>query len=82
LRFHTSTAKTAQEIHDMGLAEVARIEGRFQKEVLDVLNFKGTFTEFADSLKNDSSFFYEAKEELLEGYRQLKNSLLASLPQM
>eukprot|EP00931_Biecheleriopsis_adriatica_P077751 TRINITY_DN51256_c0_g1_i1.p1 TRINITY_DN51256_c0_g1~~TRINITY_DN51256_c0_g1_i1.p1 ORF type:complete len:592 (-),score=146.33 TRINITY_DN51256_c0_g1_i1:59-1834(-) len=80
LRFHTSTAKTAQEIHDMGLAEVARIEGRFQKEVLDVLNFKGTFTEFADSLKNDSSFFYEAKEELLEGYRQLVARINSKLP--
>merc|ERR1712226_1576068 len=43
LHFHTTTAKTAQEIHELGLQEVARIEFRFQRDVLDHLEFKGTF---------------------------------------
>jgi len=81
LRFHTTTAKTAQEIHDLGLQEVARIEARFQHEVLDILGFKGTFTEFAGSLKKDPTFFYTSEEELLAGYRALVEKITARLPE-
>jgi len=82
LRFHTTTSKTAQEIHDVGLKEVSRIEARFQKEVLDVLEFKGTFTEFAESLKKDTSFFYTSEEELLDGYRAMAAQIRERLPEV
>jgi len=81
LRFHTTTPKTAQEIHDMGLKEVARIEGRFQRDVLDVLAFKGSFTDFANGLKKDPSFFFESEEELLDGYRALVARINEKLPE-
>lgn len=81
LRFHTTTSKSAQEIHDMGLQEVARIEGRFQHEVLDVLGFKGKFSEFAESLKKDPTFFYTSEEDLLAGYRDLVKRITEKLPQ-
>jgi len=80
LRFHTTTQKSAQEIHDMGLQEVARIEGRFQKEVLDVLGFKGAFPEFADSLKADKAHFYDTEDALMEGYKALVDKITQALP--
>eukprot|EP00747_Dinoflagellata_sp_TGD_P165731 gnl/TRDRNA2_/TRDRNA2_187458_c0_seq1.p1 gnl/TRDRNA2_/TRDRNA2_187458_c0~~gnl/TRDRNA2_/TRDRNA2_187458_c0_seq1.p1 ORF type:complete len:629 (+),score=115.72 gnl/TRDRNA2_/TRDRNA2_187458_c0_seq1:88-1887(+) len=80
LCYHTTTSKSADEIHALGLSEVARIEGRFQKEVLDALGFKGSFTEFAESLKQDKSFFYESEDELLEGYRALVTRIREMLP--
>eukprot|EP00927_Polykrikos_kofoidii_P022347 TRINITY_DN20897_c0_g1_i1.p1 TRINITY_DN20897_c0_g1~~TRINITY_DN20897_c0_g1_i1.p1 ORF type:complete len:616 (+),score=119.60 TRINITY_DN20897_c0_g1_i1:60-1850(+) len=80
LRFHTTTAKTANEIHELGLKEVARIEGRFQSEVLDVLGFTGTFTEFAKSLKADPTWFYTSEQDLLDGYKALVANIEAELP--
>jgi len=64
----------------VGLQEVARIEGRFQHEVLDVLGFRGTFTEFAESLKKDPSFFFSSEDELVEGYRALVQRITEKLP--
>jgi len=82
LRFHTSTEKTPQEIHDLGLQEVARIEGRFQKEVLDVIGFTGTFKEFASSLKGDPSNFYTSEDDLIDGYRTLVEQIRELLPKL
>merc|ERR1719330_84396 len=81
LRYHTNTTKSAQEIHDMGLAEVARIEGRMQREVLDVLGFKGgSVAEFAATLKEDKANFWETEEALVEGYRALVAKITDMLP--
>jgi len=80
LRFHTTTLLSAQEIHDLGLQEVERIEGRFQKEVLDVLGFRGPFKEFADSLKADPANFFESDQALLDGYKALIGKIEEALP--
>lgn len=80
LKYHTTTSKTAEEIHEMGLREVARIEGRFQTEVLDAVGFTGTLVEFAEGLKKDSSMRYDSEEELLAGYRALMERIQAKLP--
>jgi len=80
IRFHTTTTKTAQELHELGLQEVARIEARFQTEVLDALDFKGTLPEFASSLKADPSNFYNSADELLAGYRTIVSDIEAVLP--
>eukprot|EP00928_Gymnodinium_smaydae_P012386 TRINITY_DN14498_c0_g1_i1.p1 TRINITY_DN14498_c0_g1~~TRINITY_DN14498_c0_g1_i1.p1 ORF type:complete len:617 (+),score=112.26 TRINITY_DN14498_c0_g1_i1:84-1853(+) len=82
LRFHTTTSKSAKELHDLGLAEVARIEGRFQKEVLDVVGFTGTFVEYAASLKADPAWFYTSEDELLAGYRSLVTEISSELPRL
>jgi len=80
LRFHTTTAKTAQEIHDLGLQEVARIEQRFQRDVLDRLEFKGTFAEFAESLKKNPAYFYTTGSDLIQGYRDIVDRIYEKLP--
>jgi len=80
LRFHTTTRKNAQEIHELGLQEVARIEGRFQKEVMDAVSFKGTFRQFADSLKADKSHFFDSEDALLDAYKELVGKIEQKLP--
>mmetsp|Transcript_7155 Transcript_7155/g.11613 ORF Transcript_7155/g.11613 Transcript_7155/m.11613 type:complete len:596 (+) Transcript_7155:39-1826(+) len=80
LKYHTTTNKTAQEIHDLGLSEVARIESRFQKDVLDALSFKGSFQEFVAELKQNKEFFYTSEEDLLSGYRELVSRINKKLP--
>eukprot|EP00933_Yihiella_yeosuensis_P073667 TRINITY_DN8238_c0_g2_i2.p1 TRINITY_DN8238_c0_g2~~TRINITY_DN8238_c0_g2_i2.p1 ORF type:complete len:575 (-),score=118.46 TRINITY_DN8238_c0_g2_i2:175-1899(-) len=80
LRFHTTTTKTAQEVHDLGLQEVKRIEARMKSEVLEKLGFEGSLTEFAESLKKDPNNFYSTEEECLEGYRALVAEISEVLP--
>jgi len=80
LRYHTSTHKTAEEIHNMGLKEVARIESRFQNDVLKALGFEGSFEEFTASLKSNSEFIYSTEEELLAGYKELVDQITEQLP--
>lgn len=80
LKFHTSTSKSAAEIHEIGLQEVKRIEVRFQKEVLDKLGFTGTFGEFASGLKKNPRWFFGTEDELLSGYRSIVDEISGKLP--
>jgi len=68
------------DVHAKGLAEVARIEKRFQAEVLDVLGFKGTFAAFAAQCKADPANHFTDPEELLAGYRDLCGHITKLLP--
>jgi len=64
----------------MGLKEVARIESRFQNDVLKALGFEGSFEEFTASLKSNSEFIYSTEEELLAGYKELVDQITEQLP--
>ncbi|MEM6733984.1 MAG: DUF885 domain-containing protein, partial [Myxococcota bacterium] len=70
----TTTTLSADEIHQIGLDEVARIRG----EMLDVMkevNFRGDFESFKTFLRTDPQFFYETPEALLEGYLAMSKRL-------
>ena len=69
-RFHTSTSLTADEIHNLGLEEVARIEGEMQKIVTE-LGYDMTVPEFSAMIKNDSRFYYETEEDLMNGFESI-----------
>ena len=68
IAFHTtSSALTADQIHAIGLAEVARIRGEMIK-IKDQVGFKGSLQEFFVFLRTDPKFYYKTGQELLEGY--------------
>jgi len=69
-RRHTTTSLTPQQIHEKGLAEVARIHAEMQA-ILEKVGFKGTLPEFFTKLRTDPQFYYKTPEELLEAYRAL-----------
>ena len=66
-RYHTTTDLTPDEIHEIGLSEVKRIRSEMQ-EVIDSLEFDGSFDEFLTFLRTDPQFYYETEDELLEAY--------------
>jgi uncharacterized protein (DUF885 family) len=66
----TTTHLTADELHALGLKEVARILGEMEK-VREGLKFKGTLKEFNHFLLTEKRFFYSDKESLLAGYRDV-----------
>jgi prolyl oligopeptidase len=69
-RYHTTTDLTPKEIHEIGLAEVARIRGEMEKIIRD-LGFDGSFTEFAEFLRTDPQFYFDTQEEFLAAYRAI-----------
>ena len=64
-RHHTTTALTPDEIHDIGLAEVARIRG-LMDGVMAETGFTGTFPEFLAFLRTDPQFHATSRQQLLE----------------
>jgi uncharacterized protein (DUF885 family) len=70
IRYHTTTNRTAQEIHDIGLAEVARIR-RQMEDIVKNVRFKGNFDAFLKFLRTDPRFYYKSSADLLEGYRDI-----------
>jgi uncharacterized protein (DUF885 family) len=69
-RQFTTTSLTPDEIHAIGLAEVARIRSEMESIVRDV-KFSGSFQEFLTQLRTDKRFYYETPEELLNAYLAL-----------
>lgn len=69
-RLHTTTELTPQQIHEIGLREVARIHTEMER-VKAQAHFTGTLAEFFTFLRSDPRFFYKTGPELLDGYRAL-----------
>jgi uncharacterized protein (DUF885 family) len=67
-RRYTTTDMTPEQIHQKGLAEVARIRAEMQK-VMEQVGFRGTLKEFFKKLRTDEQFYYKTPEDLLEAYR-------------
>jgi uncharacterized protein (DUF885 family) len=73
-RQHTTTNLTPGQIHDIGLAEVARIRIEMER-VKEQTGFKGSLEEFFAHLRTDKKFFYSTGEELLEATRALSKKI-------
>ncbi len=81
IAYHTTTDKSAAQIHAIGLAEVARIH-RAMDEVIARVGFKGDFAQFAHMLRTDPRFFYTNGEDLLHGYMVIAKSIDPNLVQL
>jgi len=70
----TTTSLTAQQIHEKGLSEVARIRAEMET-IMKKVGFQGTLLEFFTKLRTDPQFFYKTPEELLEAYRAMSKEI-------
>ncbi len=64
-RYTTLPATTADEIHQIGLAEVERIRGEMNT-IITELDFAGGFADFGHFLRTDPQFYASSKEQLLK----------------
>ena len=72
--YNTTTDLTADQIHDIGLKEVARIRASMEKIKAEV-GFKGTLGEFFTYLRTDPKFFHKTPQELLVAYRDVSKRI-------
>ncbi len=77
--YTTSTQYTADEIHNIGLSEVARIREQMEK-IIEEVEFEGSFGEFLNFLRTDPQFFAESPEELLMKARDMAKRADEQLP--
>lgn len=65
IREYTTLDLSAEQIHRIGLEEVARIRAEMQ-EVIEQTGFKGTFAEFLAFLRTDPQFYAKTPQQLLD----------------
>ena len=64
IRQYTTLDLGAEEIHQIGLDEVARIEAQMQA-IMDEVGFTGTIAEFNEALRSDPQFIARTPDELM-----------------
>ena len=77
--YTTSTQYTAEDIHKIGLKEVARIRAQM-KDIIAEVGFDGTFDEFLEFLRTDEQFYAKTPRELLMIARDMAKRADEQLP--
>jgi len=78
LRYSTTTDMTAQEVHDLGLKEVARIHDEM-RAIMDQVEFEGTLQEFFEFMRTDEQFYYETTEGDKQKYLEEAKAIIDDL---
>ena len=81
VQYFTTTAMTPEEIHALGLAEVARIQAEMQG-VMDRVSFRGSYAEFLAVLRSDARFHYTDPGRLFDAYLIAAKRLDPLLPKL
>lgn len=79
LRYYTTTDLSAEQIHSMGLSEVARIRAEMDT-VIASTGFAGTFAEWLRFLRTDPRFYATSREGLVEKYAAASKRIDGVLP--
>ncbi|HYM36217.1 MAG TPA: DUF885 domain-containing protein, partial [Steroidobacteraceae bacterium] len=78
LYLQTTTNMTADEIHALGLREVARIRGEMEK-IKDRVGFKGTLEEFFIFMRTDRRFYLPNNDEGAAEYIKIADGYLSAV---
>lgn len=75
LKRTTTTDLTAEEIHQIGLDEVARIHGEMEA-IKEQVGFEGTLQDFFKFMREDEQFYYDDTQEGKEAYKEKATNLI------
>ncbi len=79
--YYTTTDQTADEIHNIGLSEVARIKAEML-EVIKQAEFKGDFEEWLEYLKNNKDFYPKTPADRLNAVAVISKKIDGELPKL
>ncbi|MBU6395498.1 MAG: DUF885 family protein [Sphingomonadales bacterium] len=77
---NTTLPLSAEEVHNLGLSEVARITREMEAQKRAV-GFKGTLAEFFTFLRSDPRFAPASADTLREGYRAIEARIARRIPE-
>ncbi len=81
IRYFTTTDLSAEQIHQIGLSEVARIRAEMQ-QIVDKLEFAGDINQFITFLRTDPQFYAKTPKELLKHAAYYSKKIDALLPKL
>lgn len=79
IEYYTTSNYTAEEIHQLGLREVARIKLEMLT-LIERIGFDGSYKEFLAHLRSDPKFYAKSTQELLEKASFITRKMAAQLP--
>ena len=79
VRHTTRPDLTPDEVHQIGLDEVARIRAEMDRVIAET-GFEGTFSEFLTFLRTDPQFYPKTPEELMYKAAEISKRIDATLP--
>lgn len=74
----TTLPLTADEIHEIGISEVARIQAQME-DIKRQVGFEGTLQDFFSYLREDDQFYFPSTDEGRSNYLSLADDLLAQM---
>jgi uncharacterized protein (DUF885 family) len=77
----TTTSRTPQQIHELGLSEVKRIRAEMDS-VMRSTGFTGDFAAFATMLRTDPRFFFTDSATIVQAYRDIAKRIDPELPRL
>jgi uncharacterized protein (DUF885 family) len=81
VRRETTTQMTPDEIHQLGLSEVARIRGLMEQTIAET-GFEGSFADFLQMLRTDARFYAKTPEDLMEKASEIAKRADDQLPRL
>jgi uncharacterized protein (DUF885 family) len=78
LRTHTTTTLSADEIHELGLREVARIHGEMTK-IKEQVGFKGDLAAYLKFMRDDPQFYYPTTDAGKDAYMKRANEIIDAM---
>jgi uncharacterized protein (DUF885 family) len=82
VKYHTTTDMTPDEIHTLGLKEVARILAEMEK-IQKSYKFNGSLTEFLQWQNNDKQFApFKTEQDVLNAYENLNKKIITKVPEL
>ncbi|WP_371187521.1 DUF885 family protein [Thalassotalea maritima] len=79
VKHYTTLNLSVDEIHQIGLDEVARIRDEME-DIIEQVGFDGSFAEFVEFLRTDPKFYATTPEQLLKEASYLAKQADAQLP--
>ena len=76
----TTTTMTPEQIHQLGLSEVARITQEFEK-VRQEVGFQGDLHAFFEDMRTNPKFAPKSREQLNQDFYRIKTAVEAKVPQ-
>ena len=80
LASYTTTDLSADQIHDLGLREVARIHGEM-REIMARVGYTGTLQEFFEFTRTDPRFYHTSRADYLADAARFMEAMEAKLPE-
>ncbi|MGS0727675.1 DUF885 domain-containing protein, partial [Shewanella sp. 0m-11] len=74
----TTTDMTANDIHELGLSEVARIHSEM-RDIMTKVNFEGSLTEFFKFMREDEQFYYANDDKGRQAYLTEATALIDTM---